>query len=90
MSDVTRGDLEAMEARLMARMNDTEARLMARMNDNHETLLERMRINETAVAALTEVARGTNTALASISTLLTAIVGSQTDLGRRVTDLEKR
>jgi hypothetical protein len=67
-----------------------EARLMTRMNDNQEKLLERMRINETAVSALTEVARGTNNTLAAITALLSAIASGQADLARRVTDLEKK
>jgi hypothetical protein len=62
MDDDTRTHLEAMEARLMARINDSQ-----------EKLLERMRINETAVAALTEVIHGTNNTLATITTLLTII-----------------
>ncbi len=39
MDDATRAHLEAMEARLMTRLND-----------NQEQLLERMRINETAIS----------------------------------------
>ncbi len=61
---------------------------MTGMNDNQEKLLERMRINETSVAALTEVARGTNNTLAAITALLSTIAGTRNDLGRRVTDLE--
>jgi hypothetical protein len=86
MDDATRAYLDAIEARLMARLND-----------NQEKLLERMRINETALAslansvgALTEVARGTNTTLATITTLLTTLAANQSDQGRRLTDLEKR
>ena len=75
--DATRAHLDAMEARLMTGMND-----------NQEKLLERMRINETSVAALTEVARGTNNTLAAITALLSTIAGTRNDLGRRVTDLE--
>lgn len=79
MDDATRALLEAMEARLMARMND-----------NQERLLERLRTNEVGVTALTEVARGTNNLLASITSMLSTIASSQTDLARRVTDLEKK
>jgi hypothetical protein len=79
MDDDTRAHLEAMEARLMTRMND-----------NQKKLLERMRINETAESALTEVARGTNNRLAAITALLSTIASGQTDLGRRVTDLERK
>ena len=79
MDDDTRVHLEAMEARLMIRMND-----------NQEKLLERMRISETAVSALTEVARGTNNTLAAITALLSTIASAQTDLGRRVNDLERK
>jgi hypothetical protein len=79
MDDATRALLEAMEARLMARMND-----------NQERLLERLRISEVGVSALTEVARGTNNLLASITTMLSTIAGTQTDMARRLTDLEKK
>jgi hypothetical protein len=79
MDDATRALLEAMEARLMARMND-----------NQERLLERLRTNEVGVTALTEVARGTNNLLASITSMLSTVASSQTDLARRVTDLEKK
>ncbi|MGD0104586.1 MAG: hypothetical protein ABSC06_11170 [Rhodopila sp.] len=79
MDDDTRVHLEAMEARLMTGMND-----------NQEKLLERMRISETAVSALTEVARGTNNTLAAITALLSTIASAQTDLGRRVNDLERK
>jgi len=79
MDDDTRVHLEAMESRLMTRMND-----------NQEKLLERMRISETAVSALTEVARGTNNTLAAITALLSTIASAQTDLGRRVNDLERK
>jgi hypothetical protein len=66
-----------------------EARLMIRMNDNQEALLERLRANETATSALTEVARATNNTLATITALLSTIASAQSDLGQRVTDLEK-
>ena len=71
-----------MEARLMARMDAMEARLMTRLNDAQERLTERLRVNEVSVASLVEIGRTTNT-------LLTTIAGMLTDLGRRVTDLEK-
>lgn len=86
MDNETRTYLEAMEARLMGRMNDSQ-----------EKLLERMRVNETALAALTasvtsltEVARGTNNTLGAIVALLTVTSSGYSDLARRVTDLEKR
>ena len=72
-----------MEARLMARMDAVEARLMTRLNDAQERLTERLRVNEVSVASLVEIGRTTNT-------LLTTIAGMLTDLGRRVTDLEKK
>jgi hypothetical protein len=78
MDDATRAYLDAMEARLMIRMND-----------NQEALLERLRANETATSALTEVARATNNTLATITALLSTIASAQSDLGQRVTDLEK-
>ena len=86
-----------MDDEMRAYLESMEARLMARMNDNQEKLLDRMRINETAtaalttaVAALTEVARGTNNALASIAAQSTTIASGHADLARRMTDLEKR
>jgi hypothetical protein len=72
-----------MEARLMARMDAMEARLMTRLNDAQERLTERLRVNEVSVSSLVEIGRTTNT-------LLTTIAGMLTDLGRRVTDLEKK
>ena len=75
--------LEAMEARLMGRMNENEAHLMGRMNDNQERLLERVRGLDTTVAVLAELARNTNT-------LMTAIAASLTDLAGRVTRLENK
>ncbi len=86
MDDETRAYLDALEASLMARMND-----------NQERLLERIRLNETAIEALTtamggltaaladlvEIARGTKNTSASMTALLT-------NLDRRMTDLEKR
>ena len=73
-------------AALLAAM---EARLMARMNDYQEKLIERMRVTETSVSALTEVLHGTNNTLAAITALLSTIASANTDLARRVTDLEK-
>ena len=71
MGDETRAYLDAMESEVMTRMND-----------NQEKLLERHRATDAAVTVLTEVARATNTELASITALLTVIAGSQADLGR--------
>ena len=74
MDDDTRAYLKAMEARLMARLNN-----------NREQLLERLRLGETAVAGLVEVVRGTNTTLASITALLTTIATSHARQGRAMT-----
>ena len=75
MDDEMRAYLEAMEARLTSRMNN-----------NQEKLLDRMRVNETAiaalttaVAALTEVARGSNNVLASIAAQSTTIASGNAD-----------
>ena len=70
MDEETRACLEAMEARVMGRMHD-----------NQERTLERMRGLDTAVAALTELARSANT-------LMAAIAASLTDIAGRVTRLE--
>ena len=79
MDDETRQHLEAMEARLMSRITGAQ-----------EALIERIRTVEASVgglaasvAALTELARATNTTL-------TLLVNLMTDVGRRVTDLEKK
>ena len=71
-----------MDPDLKAYLDAMEARLMARMNDNQEKLLERLRAADAAIAALTEVARGTNDTLASVTALLTVVEGRQADLGR--------
>lgn len=55
---------------------------MVRMNDNQDELLKRHHATDAAVTVLTEVARATNTELASITALLTVMAGSQADLGR--------
>ena len=72
MDKETRAYLEAMEARLMGRMDDSQ-----------ERMLERLRGFDTSVAALTEMARGTNT-------LMAAIAASLTDIAGRVTRLESK
>lgn len=72
MDDDTRAYLEAMEARLMGRLNDAQ-----------EAIIERMRACEASIAALTEVARSTNTTMSVLANLMG-------DVARRVTDLEKK
>jgi hypothetical protein len=79
MDDETRQHLEAMEARLMSRITGAQ-----------EALIERIRTVEASVgglaasvAALTELARTTNTTL-------TLLVNLMSDVARRVTDLEKK
>ena len=79
MDDETRAYLDAMEARLMGRMND-----------NQERALERMRGIEMSVStlsvsvnALTEIARNTNT-------LLSVLTSSVVDIAGRVTRLESK
>jgi len=79
MDDATRQYLDAMEGRLMARITNAQ-----------EVLIERVRTVEAtvagvaaSVAALTEIARSTNTLIGTLAALMT-------DVGRRVTDLEKR
>jgi hypothetical protein len=85
MDDATRAYLEAMEARLMARIND-----------NQEMFIDRMRLNDTTVAGLTravseltDIARGTSNTLASMTELLATIARGQADPGRRTTAPEK-
>jgi hypothetical protein len=77
--DELKGLLEAMEGRLMSRITNAQ-----------EVLIERVRTVEAglngvaaSVAALTEVAHSTNT-------LIGTLAGLMTDVGRRVTDLEKK
>jgi hypothetical protein len=79
MDEETRQYLDAMEARLMSRITGAQ-----------EALIERIRTVEAtvgglaaAVAALTEIARTTNTLLGTLAALMA-------DVGRRVTDLEKK
>jgi hypothetical protein len=60
-----------------------EARLMSRITGAQEALIERMRLSETAIAGLIELTRSTNT-------LTSILAGLMTDVGRRVTDLEKK
>ncbi|MBV9250788.1 MAG: hypothetical protein JO227_16250 [Acetobacteraceae bacterium] len=79
-----------LEARLTAHMDAIEGRLMARINDAQERLSERIgavekRIDgvDQQIVGLTELARGTNI-------LLSTITGMLTDFGRRITDLEKK
>jgi hypothetical protein len=60
MDDDTRGYLETMEATLMGGQNNAQ-----------EAIIERLRVLEAAIAALTEVARSTNTTMSRIVSLLT-------------------
>jgi hypothetical protein len=60
MDDDTRGYLEAMKARLMGRLNNAQ-----------EAIIERLRVLEASIAALSEVARSTNTTMSLIVSLLT-------------------
>jgi hypothetical protein len=75
MDEETRQYLEAMEARLMSRITGAQGALIE--------LIERIRSVEASVAVLTELARSTNT-------LLGTLAGLMVDVGRRVTDLEKK
>jgi hypothetical protein len=79
-----------MDKEIRAHLDAIEARLMARMNDAQEVIIERVRscetsirACETAIHALTEVARSGNTTMSMIA-------GMMVDVGRRVTDLEKK
>lgn len=69
MDDDTRLHLEAMEGRLMARLNGAQ-----------EAIIERLRACETSIATLTEVARSTNTTMALIATMLGDVARRVTDL----------
>ena len=60
-----------------------EARLMDRLNNAQEAIIERLRSCETSIAALAEVARSGNTTMGLVASMLS-------DMGRRVTDLEKK
>jgi hypothetical protein len=60
-----------------------EARLMSRITGAQEALIERIRGVEATVTALTELARSGNTTMALLVSLMS-------DVGRRVTDLEKK
>ena len=71
-----------MDDEARAYLDATKPEVMARMYDNQEELLERHRASDARVTVLTQVARATNTELASIAALLTVIAGSQADLGR--------
>ncbi|MFL5252885.1 MAG: hypothetical protein ACJ8AI_08320 [Rhodopila sp.] len=66
----------------MARFEAMEMRLTVRINDWEERILERLRLIEVSFADLTELARTTNTMLATNAGMLT-------DLVCRLTDLEK-
>lgn len=60
-----------------------EARLMSRITGAQEALIERMRLNEMTIAGLIELTRSGNI-------LIGTLAGLMTDVGRRVTDLEKK
>lgn len=60
-----------------------EARLMSRITNAQEVLIERMRLSETSIAGLFELARSGNIMMGTIASLMA-------DMGRRVTDLEKK
>jgi hypothetical protein len=72
-----------MDDELRAYLEAMETRLMIRINDNQEGLIERMRQFEMTMSALMDLNRNTNN-------LLTLIVGVNTDLVKRMTDLEKK
>jgi hypothetical protein len=72
-----------MEEEMRAYLDSMESRLMTRLKDSQERLLERLRGLETSITVLTEMARSTNVMLSTITALLS-------DLGRRITDLEKK
>jgi hypothetical protein len=69
-----------MDDDLKAYLDAMESRLMARINDNNERVLERMRGLETSVAGLTEVARSTNTLMGVLAANLSDIGGRVTRL----------
>lgn len=72
MNDATRAYLDAMEGRLMARMNDAQ-----------ETIIERVRACETSIAALTEVARAGNTTMSVIANLMGDMANRVTALEKK-------
>ncbi len=71
MDDETRVYLEAMEARLMGRLNNAQ-----------EAIIERVRACETSIATLTEVARSGNTTMSLVGNL-TDEARRVTDLEKR-------
>ena len=79
MDDETRNHLEAMEARLMGRITGAQ-----------EALIERIRTVEATVAGLTTAVSGLTELARSTNTLMGTLAGLMTDVGRRVTDLEKK
>ena len=72
MDDETRTHLEAMEARLMGRLNNAQ-----------EAIIERVRACEASIAALTEVARSGNTTMSLIATLVGDVARRVTDLEKK-------
>jgi len=68
---------------LRALLEAMEGRLMSRITNAQEALIERLRATDATIAALTEVTRSTNT-------LVGTLAGLMVDVGRRVTDLEKK
>ena len=72
MDDDTRKHLEAMEGRLMGRLNNAQ-----------EAIIERVRACETSIAALTEVARSGNTTMSLIANLMSDVARRVTDLEKK-------
>jgi hypothetical protein len=86
MDEDTRQHLEAMEARLMSRITGAQEALIERIRTVEATVAGQTTAIAgltAGVAALTEIARSTNT-------LIGTLAGLMTDVGRRVTDLEKK
>lgn len=79
MDEETKGHLDAMEARMMGRINT-----------NHEQLLDRFRGVDATLAVTTEAIRAVNGTLSSLTVLMNMLVTSHGDHGRRITDLEKK
>jgi hypothetical protein len=72
-----------MDKEIRAYLDAMEARLMARMNDAQEAIIERVRSCETSIAALTEVARSGNTTMGLIAGMMGDVARRVTDLEKK-------
>lgn len=59
-------------------INALEARLMGRINDGNERVIERMRVLELSIASLVELNRSTGTMLGMIASAVSDLAGRMT------------